>query len=171
MKKEETVPESSKMPELKKVETTRGPDGRWLPGVTPEGAKPFLPGKPGGPGYPAGVKRFTTLLHKFGDSEITEQQAIDELKREYGLENATRFVSWVVALEKIAMSLDGEPGVRRQALTDLLKFFVQMPNQAVDLGGQAGNPLEIEAKERAVVLALIGTIPAPGDSAEPGKQS
>jgi hypothetical protein len=124
-------------------------------------ATQFLPGNPGGPGYPPGVKRFTTLLHKFGDSEVTKGEVIDELKKDYGLENATRFVSWVCALEKMAMDLQAEPAVRRQALTDLLKFFVQMPNQAVDIGGQQGNPLEIEAREKAVVLQLLGTIPEP----------
>ena len=166
--------DSGKMPEEKKANTAvpeTAEKGRKMVQRQnfPCKATQFKPGWEGGPGHPPGVKHFTTLLHKFGDAEITEQAAIDTLSKEYGIANATRFISWVCSLEKMAMDLSGEPAVRRQALTDLLKFFVKMPSQDVDLGGQKDNPLAIEAKEKSIVLALLGTIPAPkNDGTEAG---
>jgi hypothetical protein len=167
MNKAAAVTESGKMPEVTAAEkgrinaTQKGEVPYKVgPGHPPIEAR-FKPGWKGGPGCPPGTKHFTALIYKLASAEITSAEAIDGLQRKYGVKVATHFVQWFDELAKIAMDPAGDAATRRAALADLLKFFVKMPSQDVDLGGQKDNPLAIEAREKSIVLALLGSIPAP----------
>jgi hypothetical protein len=48
-----------------------------------------------------------------------------------------------------------------KAIRMWLEWSLSKPPQEVTLSGDRDNPLQLEAKERAVVVALLGSIPAP----------
>ena len=129
-------------------------------------AAQFKPGWRGGPGTPLGSKHFTTLVYQLANSK-SKSAAVDELKKKYGVKTATHFVEWFDELAKIAMDATVDVSIRRTALTDLLKFFVAMPSQKIDIGGQEDNPVQLEQKMQAVLVELLGTIPKPKIDSEP----
>jgi hypothetical protein len=97
----------------------------------------FKPGNPGGPGVPLGTKHFTSLVYKWANAEIKDEALVAALKKRYGEENITRFMVWFHKYETAGMEGDNT------ALGKLLSFFINMPNQAIDLGSQKDNPLRI----------------------------
>jgi hypothetical protein len=130
--------ESGKMPELKKANRT--PSGRWLPGITPEGARPFLPGIAPNPNGRRGALRdiFNEAFSKpdTPEGQSAQQDAIEMLKAACRKGNLKAIRMW-------------------------LEWSLSKPPQEVTLSGDRDNPLQLEAKERAVVVALLGSIPAP----------
>jgi hypothetical protein len=156
MEKAEAVPE---IPESRKNATLSGTVPSKVGYKHPPKEAQFLPGNPGGPGAPLGSKHFTSIVYKLGNAEITQQEAIDGLKIKYGVKVATHFVEWFDELVKIAMDQKTEPATRRAALADLLKFFVQMPNQGIDLG-PSESLLEYQQKKELVMKELLASLNA-----------
>jgi len=87
----------------------------------------FKPGQSGNPkGCPVGTKHFTTLLYKYANSKISEEEVIASLGKRFGEENVSRFTMYFAKLDQLACS--GDP----IAIKTMLSFLVNMPKQELD---------------------------------------